>query len=103
MKHSPDAWQFHFQLGIANYGMKNYTEAEKELREVSRLNKTPPSLLYVKLADVYFRESKYDDAYGEMEEYLRKEPEGRFAPRIHTIMKQMKAAGVLSADKAAPR
>ena len=103
MEHSPDSWQFHFQLGMANYGMKNYTEAEKELLEVSRLNKTPPSLLYVKLADVYFRESKYDDAYGEMEKYLRKEPEGPFAPRIHTIMKQMKAAGVLSADKAARR
>jgi len=29
MKHSPDAWQFHFQLGIANYGMENYADAEK--------------------------------------------------------------------------
>jgi tetratricopeptide (TPR) repeat protein len=103
MEHSPDAWQFHFQLGIANYGLKNYSEAEKELSEVSRLNKTPPPILYVKLADVYVRESKYPEAYGEMEKYLRKDPEGQFAPRIRTIMKQMKAAGVISTENAAAR
>jgi tetratricopeptide (TPR) repeat protein len=103
MQHSPDAWQFHFQLGVANYGMKNYSEAEKELGEVSRLNKTPPPILYVKLADVYLRESKYPEAYSEMEKYLRKDPEGRFAPKIHTVMKEMRAAGVLSAEKPAQR
>jgi tetratricopeptide (TPR) repeat protein len=103
MEHSPDAWQFHFQLGIANYGMKNYSEAEKELGEVSQLNKTPPPTLYVKLADVYLKESKYPEAYREMEKYLRKDPEGQFAPKIRTIMKEMKAAGVLSVDRAARR
>ncbi|MEJ2006811.1 MAG: carboxypeptidase regulatory-like domain-containing protein [Acidobacteriota bacterium] len=100
LAHSPDSWQFHYEMGIAHFGMKDYGEAEKEFREVSSLNKTPPPILHVKLADVYLKESKYDDAYREMKAYLRAKPKGPFAPRIRTVMKQMEAAGVLSSQAA---
>lgn len=103
LQHSPDAWQFHYQLGVALFGLKSYAEAEKELRRAAELNKAPPAILYVKLADVYVRESKFDEAYAEMTAYLHVAPDGPFVPRIRTIMKQMKAAGVLSSDKAATR
>jgi len=100
LAHSPDSWQFHYEMGIARFGMKDYGEAEIELREVSSLNKTPPPILHVKLADVYLKESKYDKAYHEMKAYLRAKPKGQFAPKIRTIMKQMEAAGVLSSEAA---
>lgn len=96
LERSPGLWQFHYQMGMARFGMKDYGEAEKELRKVSTLDKAPPPILYVKLADVYLKESKYDNAYDEMKDYLQASPKGRFAPRVRTVMKQMKAAGVLS-------
>lgn len=98
LSHSPNLWQFHYQMGLARYGMKDYAEAEKELKKVSSLNKKPPPILYVKLADVYVKESKFDNAYGEMKAYLQAKPNGPFAPRIRTVMKQMEAAGVLTSE-----
>lgn len=98
ISHSPDLWQFHYQMGLARYGMKDYPDAEKELQKVSSLDKKPPPILYVKLANVYVKESKYNDAYGEMKDYLQAKPDGSFAPRIRVIMKQMKAAGVLNSS-----
>ena len=98
LSHSLDSWQFHYQMGVARYGMKDYEDAEKEFREVSSLDKTPPPILYVKLADVYLKESKFDEAYDEMKAYLRVRPKRRFAPKIRTVMIQMKAAGVLSSE-----
>lgn len=103
LAHAPDTWQFHYQMGLALFGSKNYGEAEKEFLKVAALNKTPPPILYVKMADVYVRESRFPEAYAEMNTYLHVAPDGRFAPRIRTIMKQMRAAGVLSSDKAATR
>lgn len=98
LAHSPDMWQFHYEMGVAHYGMKDYGDAEKELQKALVLNKKPPAIVHIKLADVYTKESKYNDAYGQMEAYLRERPDGRFAARIRTVMKQMKAAGVLSSN-----
>ncbi|HZT68288.1 MAG TPA: tetratricopeptide repeat protein [Terriglobia bacterium] len=99
LAHSPDTWQFHYQMGLARYGMKDYTEAENEFRKVAKLNGNPPPVVYIKLADLYVLQSRFNEAYAEMEAYLQAAPNGNFAPRARAIMKQMKAAGVLSSDK----
>ncbi len=49
----------------------------------------------MKLADVYSKEGAYNKAYEEMTEYLRLEPQGRFAPRIREIMRQMQTTGAI--------
>jgi len=101
LAHSPDAWQFHYQMGLARYGLKDYAEAEREFRKVAKLSRNPPPLVYVKLADLYVLESRFNEAYAEMEAYLQAAPNGSFAPRARAIMKQMEAAGVLSSNKKA--
>jgi len=98
---SPAAWQFYFELGVAQYGLKHYSAAEVEYLKAQSLNPNPPAELGVKLADVYLKEAAYDKAYAKMQEYLKAEPQGRFAPHIKEIMKQMQSSGVLAGGEAA--
>ena len=98
---SPAAWQFYFELGVAQYGLKHYSAAEVEYLKAQSLNPNPPAELHVKLADVYLREGAFDKAYAKMQEYLKAEPQGRFALHIKEIMKQMQSSGVLAGGEVA--
>jgi tetratricopeptide (TPR) repeat protein len=98
---SPGSWQFYYELGVAQYGLKHYSSAESEYLKAQSLNSNPSAALDVKLADVYLREGAFDKAYARMQEYLKAEPQGRFAPHIREIMKQMESRGVLAAGGAA--
>jgi lipopolysaccharide biosynthesis regulator YciM len=97
---SPGSWQFYYELGVAQYGLKHYSAAESEFLKAQSLNAYPSPELDVRLADVYLRESAFDKAYAKMQEYLKAEPQGRFAPHIREIMKQMQSSGVLAAGEA---
>jgi tetratricopeptide (TPR) repeat protein len=98
---SPSAWQFYYELGVAQYGLKHYSAAEAEYLKAQSLNSHPPRELDVKLADVYLKEGAYDKAYAKMQEYLKADPQGRFAPHIREILKQMQSSGVLAGGEAA--
>jgi outer membrane protein assembly factor BamD (BamD/ComL family) len=97
LRRSPGAWQFYYQLAIAHFGLKQYSQAEEEYLKVQSLNPNPPADLHVKLADVYLKENAYDKAYAQMQAYLRAEPEGRFAAKIKAIMRQIEFSGALRA------
>jgi tetratricopeptide (TPR) repeat protein len=99
VRRSPASWQFYFQLGVADYGLGQYSKAEEEYLKARSLLKTPSPELYVKLADVYLKERAFNKAYTEMQGYLRAEPEGRFAPKIRELIKRMESAGLLSASQ----
>ncbi len=98
IERSPDTWQLRYQMGVAHYGMKQYEEAERDFLGARSLNQTPPPILHIKLADVYLKKSDFVKAYGEMQSYLREEPEGRFAPKVKAVIQQMKADGIVPAD-----
>ena len=95
LRRSPGAWQFYYQLAIAQFGLKQYSEAEQQYLKVQSLNPNAPADLCVKLADVYLREGAYDKAYAQMQAYLKAEPNGRFAAKVKTIMQQMESSGAL--------
>ena len=97
---SPASWQFYYEMGMAQYGLKHYSEAESEYLKAQSLNSNPPAELDVKLADIYLKNGAFDKAYTKMQEYLKAEPQGRFAPRIREIMKQMQSSGVVAAREA---
>ncbi len=99
LSRSAGAWQFYYQLGAAYYGLGKYPQAEEAYLKVQSLNATPPSELHVKLADAYLKQAAYEKAYGEMQTYLRADPDGRFAAKVKNIMQQMESAGVLRAGK----
>jgi tetratricopeptide (TPR) repeat protein len=97
LRRSPGAWQFYYQLAIAQFGLKQYSEAEQQFLKVQSLNSNAPADLRVKLADVYLKEGAYDKAYAQMQAYLKAEPNGRFAAKVKTIMRQMESSGALGA------
>jgi len=103
IERSPNVWQLHYQMGVAHYGMKQYEEAERDFLGTRSLNQTPPAILHIKLADVYLKKGDFGKAYGEMQSYLREEPDGRFAPKIKTVIQQMKADRLIPADTPSAR
>ncbi|HLY62297.1 MAG TPA: tetratricopeptide repeat protein [Terriglobia bacterium] len=103
VRRSPGSWQFYYQLGVANFGLSQITKAESQYQKVLELNPSPPAEFHVKLCDVYLREKAYGKAYSEMEQYLKAEPDGRFAPKIKNIMQEMRTAGILNQPAAAKK
>lgn len=98
VEHSPDTWQLRYQMGVAHYGVKQYAKAEKDFLGVRALHRTPLPILHVKLADVYLKRNEFAKAYGEMQSYLKEQPEGRFVSRIKTVIQQMKDDGLVPVD-----
>ncbi|MGH9404378.1 MAG: hypothetical protein ACRD3D_00920, partial [Terriglobia bacterium] len=95
MRRSPDSWEFYYQLGVAQSGLKQSAAAEQSFEKVLVFNPHPPAGVYLKLADVYIMERSFDQAYQQMSKYLEADPHGRFVPRVKQIMKEMRSAGVL--------
>lgn len=97
-RQAPAYWRFYYVSGEAQYGLKHYDLAEQQFNKARSLASAPVAELDAKLADVYLRENSFQKAYASMQDYLRAEPDGRLAPRIRTIMKQMESSGVLEAQ-----
>jgi tetratricopeptide (TPR) repeat protein len=102
VRQAPGSWQFYYQMGAAQYGLKHYDLAEQQYTKAQSLAPNPPPELEAKLADVYLRENSFQKAYAAMQGYLKTQPDGRLAPRIKEIMKQMESSGVLQAQQTKP-
>ena len=100
-RRSPSSWQLCYQLGVAYFGLEQYTKAESEYRKVLEFNPSPPAELPLRLADVYLKAKDYQKAYSEMEQYLKSEPNGRFAEKVRGIMRQTKVSRVANQPQAA--
>ncbi len=101
MRRWPGAWQFAYQLGIAYFGLAQYSEAKSQYDKVRELDPSPPAELPLRLADVYLKEKDYQKVYSEMEQYLKAEPHGPFAEKVRGIMRQIEASGVVNHPQAA--
>jgi tetratricopeptide (TPR) repeat protein len=93
---APSWWELYYQLGIADFGLGEYAKAAEEYEEVLSFNPAPPSSYYARAADAYLARKTYDKAYAMMQDYLRIDPQGRFAEKIRTTIQQMEAEGVLT-------
>jgi tetratricopeptide (TPR) repeat protein len=91
LRREPGLWKFHYQLGVAYYGLGGYDKARDEYLRSESLDPPAPPEVHVKLADVYFKERLFGKAYMEMEAYLRAEPDGRSAGKVKDLMRQMDA------------
>jgi tetratricopeptide (TPR) repeat protein len=95
LRQAPASWRFYYEEGVAQYGLGHYDLAEQQFGEAKSLTPEPPAELYAKLADFYLREQSFQKAYASMQDYLKADPDGPFAPRIRTIMKQVESSGAL--------
>lgn len=91
LRRAPGSWKFHYQLGVAYYGLGAYDKAQDEYLRSESLDPPAPPDVHVKLADVYFKKSLFRKAYAEMQAYLAAEPDGRLAGKVRDIIRQMEA------------
>ena len=91
VRRSPGSWQFHYQLGAANYRLREYASAEQEYLRAQSLSSSVPAEIHVKLADVYLKQNALEKAYSEMQAYLREEPSGPFAVELKSVMRRMES------------
>lgn len=96
LRRAPAAWEFYYQLGLADFGLNDAKQAAAEFVKAEQFNKTPPPILYVRLANAYVRESAYSDAYAAFKDYLRSDPNGPYAVRVKAVIQRMVAAGLVA-------
>lgn len=101
-RRAPSVWQFYYQLGLADFGMGGTSQAAADFLKVKQFNPTPPPVFYVRLADVYVKESAYNDAYSALEDYLRADPSGPYAGKVKTVMQRMVTAGLIKPPAPTP-
>jgi tetratricopeptide (TPR) repeat protein len=93
---APSSWELYYQLGVADFGLREYAKAAEEFEDVLSFNPAPPSYYYARAADAYLAQKTYDKAYAMLQDYLRIDPQGRFAEKIRTTIQEMEAKGVLT-------
>jgi tetratricopeptide (TPR) repeat protein len=77
-------------LGRTLIGLRNYDEAEKELREAIRLGDQSMSVAHRFLAAIYIERGELEKAAGELEAFLRIDPQDKNAGTIRDTIKQLK-------------
>jgi len=95
VRRAPSSWDFYFQLAQADFGLKDYPNAEQEYRRAQSFGLAVPAVIHERLAAVYLKESEYNKAYAEMQAYLAEDPEGHYAAGIRTLMQQLQSAGLV--------
>jgi tetratricopeptide (TPR) repeat protein len=95
VRRAPSYWFFYFQLGQADFGLKDYLNAEQEYRKAQSFGLAVPSVIPERLAAIYLKEGEYNKAYAEMQAYLAVDPEGPYAASIRTHMQQLQSAGLV--------
>ena len=95
VRRAPSSWDFYFQLAQADFGLKEYPNAEQEYRRAQSFGPAVPPVIHERLAAVYLKESEYNKAYAEMQAYLAEDPQGHYAARIRTLMQRLQSAGLV--------
>lgn len=101
-RRAPAVWQFYYQLGLADDGMGGIKQAAADFLKVKQFNPTPPPVIYVRLANIYVKESAYPDAYNALEDYLSSDPTGPFAAKVKTVIQRIVSAGLVKPQASTP-
>lgn len=91
---APDSWFSHYQLATAYFALGEYQKASHSFVTAESLHPDMPGEFHVKLANTYMKTGEYSKALGEMDTYLRLEPNGRYAASARKISAIMRKGGV---------
>lgn len=101
-RRAPAVWQFYYQLGLADSGLGGISQAAADFLKVKQFNPSPPPILYVRLANIYVRQSAYPDAYNALEDYLSSDPTGPYAEKVKAVIQRMVTAGLVKPQASTP-
>jgi tetratricopeptide (TPR) repeat protein len=84
----PSDWQPYYRLGAVHQQLGKYQEAEQEYLKAESLSAAVPAEVHVRLADAYLQQKEYDQAYTEVQTYLRVAPDGPLAGQARSLLQQ---------------
>jgi tetratricopeptide (TPR) repeat protein len=99
---SPQAWLFHYQMGLVHHGMQKYPEAVQDYLQAQALHSQMPTAFHIKLGNTYLKTGAYDKALAEFQTYLRLDPKGQFAPGARKMSDMMLKDGITAATASPP-
>ena len=88
---APSDWQPYYRLGAVHQHSGKYKEAEEEYLQAISLSAAAPAEVHLRLADAYIQEKDYDQAYTEMQAYLRIAPDGPLAAQTRAMLQQLES------------
>ena len=86
---APQDWQLHFRLGSAHHRLGKYEAAKEEYEKAISLSVDVPSEIHIRLADACLRLKEYDEAYTEMQTYLKIDPNGPLASQTKNLLQRV--------------
>jgi Tfp pilus assembly protein PilF len=85
------SWQGLFELGRALLGLDRTTEAESTI-QAARQNNPDYAPVYLLLANVHIRQKNYPALLGDLEEYLKRQPEGPDSDQARALHQHVRDA-----------
>lgn len=86
---APSEWQIYYRLGAVHEHLGRYKEAEEEYLKAESLSAAVPAEVHVRLAEAYLQQKEYDQAYAEMQTYLRIAPDGPLAGQTRSLLQRV--------------
>ncbi|HXJ95692.1 MAG TPA: tetratricopeptide repeat protein [Terriglobia bacterium] len=86
---APSDWQPHYRLGAVQQHSGKYKEATDEYLKAESLSGAVPVEVHLRLADAYLKQQEYDQAYSEMQTYLKIAPDGPLANQTRTLLPEV--------------
>jgi len=86
---SQSDWQLYYRLGDVHQGLGKYQEAEQEYLKAESLSAAVPPEVHVRLADAYLQQKEYEQAYTEMQTYLKIAPDGPLAGQTRSFLQRV--------------
>ena len=89
LRMAPSDWQPYYRLGAVYHHAGSYKEAQDEYLKAQSLSAAVPAEIHLRLADTYLKQEQYDQAYAEMQNYLRVAPDGPLADQTRSMLQQV--------------
>lgn len=86
---APSDWQPYYRLGAMHEHSGKYREAGEEYLKALSLSPAVPAEVHVRLADAYLQQKAYDQAYAEVQTYLRIAPGGLLEEQAKSLQRQI--------------
>lgn len=86
---APNDWRLHYGLGIERQHLGKYQQAIDEYLKAQSLSSSVPPDVHIRLADAYLELKDYNQAYTEMQTYLKVDPNGPFANQTRSMLQRL--------------
>ena len=86
---APSDWQPYYRLAAVHQHSGKYKEATDEYLKAESLSGAVPVEVHLRLADAYLQQKEYDQAYTEMQTYLKIAPDGPLANQTRSLLPQV--------------